>query len=57
MPKTLVNPPQLVPPRGFNHGILASGGQMLFLAGQDASDESGSGNGAILQDLNFLIAQ
>lgn len=37
----LVNPPALAPPRGFNHGILASGGQLLFLAGQDASDAHG----------------
>ena len=42
MPKQLINPPQLVQPRGFNHGILASGGQILFLAGQDASDANGN---------------
>ena len=42
MPKTLINPPHLAPPRGFNHGILASGGQTLFLSGQDASDETGT---------------
>ena len=41
MPKQIINPPQLAPPRGFNHGILASGGQILFLAGQDASDANG----------------
>ncbi|MFQ5399269.1 MAG: RidA family protein [Anaerolineae bacterium] len=41
MPKQIINPPQLVPPRGFNHGILASGGRVLFLAGQDASDSNG----------------
>jgi enamine deaminase RidA (YjgF/YER057c/UK114 family) len=41
MPKELINPPQLAPPRGFNHGILASGGKVLFLAGQDASDANG----------------
>ena len=42
MPKELINPPQLAPPRGFNHGILASGGKTLFLAGQDAGDASGN---------------
>lgn len=41
MPKQLVNPPHLPPPRGFNHGILASGGRILFLAGQDASGPDG----------------
>ena len=42
MPKQLINPPQLPKPRGFNHGILASGGQLLFLSGQDASDADGN---------------
>lgn len=41
MEKTIVNPPELAAPRGFNHGILVSGGQLLFLAGQDASDAQG----------------
>ena len=41
MPKEIVNPPELVRPRGFNHGILCSGGRVLFLAGQDASDANG----------------
>jgi enamine deaminase RidA (YjgF/YER057c/UK114 family) len=41
MHKKIINPPNLAPPRGFNHGILASGGRMLFLAGQDASDAGG----------------
>jgi enamine deaminase RidA (YjgF/YER057c/UK114 family) len=46
MPKVLINPPQLAAPRGFNHGILASGGKMLFLAGQDASNADGQIVGA-----------
>ena len=41
MTKTIINPPDLAPPRGFNHGILTSGGRLLFLAGQDAGDASG----------------
>ena len=41
MTKKLINPPNLAPPRGFNHAIAASG-QFLFLAGQDASDVTGS---------------
>ncbi len=40
--KKLVNPPSLAKPRGFNHGILVSGGQLLFLAGQTASDAEGN---------------
>ena len=41
MEKRIINPPTLAPPRGFNHGILVTGGQLLFLAGQDASDVEG----------------
>jgi enamine deaminase RidA (YjgF/YER057c/UK114 family) len=41
MRKEILNPPDLAPPRGFNHGILTSGGRLLFLAGQDAGDASG----------------
>jgi enamine deaminase RidA (YjgF/YER057c/UK114 family) len=42
--KAIINPPELAPPRGFNHGIVTTGGRLLFLAGQDASD----GNGRII---------
>jgi enamine deaminase RidA (YjgF/YER057c/UK114 family) len=41
MEKTIINPPALAAPKGFNHGILVSGGKLLFLAGQDASDGVG----------------
>jgi enamine deaminase RidA (YjgF/YER057c/UK114 family) len=41
MAKQIINPPQLAPPRGFNHGFLCRGGQTLFLAGQDGSDGRG----------------
>ena len=41
MEKQIINPPTLAPPRGFNHGIAVSGGRLLFLAGQDASDAEG----------------
>ncbi len=37
----LIAPPSLPEPRGFSHGILVKGGQLLFLAGQDASDAQG----------------
>lgn len=38
MEKELINPPELAQPIGFNHGILVTGGRLLFLAGQDGSD-------------------
>ncbi len=41
MPKKLINPPSLARPSGFNHGVLASGGSLLFLAGQTAGDAEG----------------
>lgn len=42
MTKTIINPPQLAEPRGFNHAILVEGGRLLFLAGQDAADGDGT---------------
>jgi enamine deaminase RidA (YjgF/YER057c/UK114 family) len=41
MRREIINPPELVPPRGFNHGILTTGGRLLFLAGQDATGADG----------------
>jgi enamine deaminase RidA (YjgF/YER057c/UK114 family) len=41
MPKVIVNPPELAPPRGYNHGIVTTGGRLLFLAGQDGSGADG----------------
>jgi enamine deaminase RidA (YjgF/YER057c/UK114 family) len=41
MEKEIINPPSLAKPVGFNHGIVTSGGRLLFLAGQDASDAEG----------------
>ena len=41
MKKQLINPSELPPPRGFNHGVLVEGGRLLFLAGQDASNSDG----------------
>jgi len=38
----IVNPESLVPPRGWNHGLVWDGrGRILFVAGQTASDASG----------------
>src|SRR6185437_4475746 len=41
MEKRIVTPPALAQPRGFNHGIITTGGRTLWLAGQDASDGEG----------------
>jgi enamine deaminase RidA (YjgF/YER057c/UK114 family) len=41
MHKTIINPENLPRPSGFSHGILTTGGQLLFLAGQTASDANG----------------
>jgi enamine deaminase RidA (YjgF/YER057c/UK114 family) len=41
MEKTIINPPTLAPPVGFSHGILVTGGRMLFLAGQAGSNAEG----------------
>ena len=36
-----VNPAKLPPPKGFNHGVLAPGGRILFVAGQIGCDVHG----------------
>ncbi|MEO8972769.1 MAG: RidA family protein [Ktedonobacteraceae bacterium] len=41
MGKAMINPPSLARPRGFSHGVLVTGGMLLFLAGQTASDAEG----------------
>jgi len=41
MTKHVVNPDGLAEPRGFNHGLLVDGGELLFLAGQDGSGPDG----------------
>lgn len=38
----MINPPDLPKPSGYNHGILTTGGQMLFIAGQTGSDKQGN---------------
>jgi enamine deaminase RidA (YjgF/YER057c/UK114 family) len=52
MTKTIMNPSTLPMPHGFNHGILVTGGRLLFLAGQDA----GGANGRIVAP-GDLVAQ
>ena len=41
-----VNPPALPAPSGFAHAVIATGGRLVFLAGQTALDVSGSVVGA-----------
>lgn len=37
----IVNPPDLIKPVGYSHGIVASGNRLLFIAGQVGLDENG----------------
>ncbi|MER7484402.1 RidA family protein [Streptomyces sp. NPDC126497] len=36
-----VNPPELPPPAGFSHAVVATGSRLVFLAGQTALDADG----------------
>ena len=36
-----INPPELAPPTGFSHAVTATGGTLVFLAGQTALDAGG----------------
>jgi enamine deaminase RidA (YjgF/YER057c/UK114 family) len=36
-----VNPPELSPPTGFTHAVVAAGSRVVFLAGQTALDTDG----------------
>jgi enamine deaminase RidA (YjgF/YER057c/UK114 family) len=36
-----VNPPDLSPPAGFSHAVVATGSRVVFLAGQTALDADG----------------
>ncbi|HEV2581286.1 MAG TPA: Rid family hydrolase [Ktedonobacteraceae bacterium] len=41
MGKDIINPSSLAKPVGFSHGIMTTGGHLLFLAGQTGSDAEG----------------
>ena len=41
MEKDIINPSSLGRPTGFSHGVLTTGGRLLFLAGQTGSDAEG----------------
>ncbi|MFJ1968855.1 RidA family protein [Streptomyces sp. NPDC087903] len=36
-----MNPPELAPPVGFSHAVVATGSRVVFLAGQTALDAAG----------------
>jgi enamine deaminase RidA (YjgF/YER057c/UK114 family) len=41
MEKKFINPPTLATPRGYTHVVTATGGKMVFIAGQVAWDVKG----------------
>lgn len=43
-----INPPDLSPPTGFSHAVVATGTRLVFLAGQTALDTDGKVVGATL---------
>ncbi|MFC9281723.1 RidA family protein [Streptomyces collinus] len=45
-----VNPPELSPPAGFSHAVVATGSRVVFLAGQTALDGDGKVTGATLPE-------
>ncbi|KES07862.1 endoribonuclease L-PSP [Streptomyces toyocaensis] len=45
-----VNPPELSPPAGFSHAVVASGSRLVFLAGQTALDSDGRVTGDTLPE-------
>jgi enamine deaminase RidA (YjgF/YER057c/UK114 family) len=57
-----INPAELSPPTGFSHAVTATGGQLVFLAGQTALDRNGKVVGGTLPEqfttalTNLLVA-
>ncbi|MDT0462294.1 RidA family protein [Streptomyces gibsoniae] len=45
-----INPPELSPPAGFSHAVVATGSRVVFLAGQTALDTDGKVVGADLPE-------
>jgi enamine deaminase RidA (YjgF/YER057c/UK114 family) len=50
-----VNPPDLAPPSGFAHAVIATGGRLVFLAGQTAIGRDGAIAGASVTE-QFEVA-
>jgi enamine deaminase RidA (YjgF/YER057c/UK114 family) len=52
-----VNPPSLPAPSGFSHAVIATGGRLVFLAGQTALDRSGAIAGeTVAQQFELALA-
>ncbi len=52
-----VNPASLPAPSGFAHAVIATGGQLVFLAGQTALDASGAIVGdSIVEQFELALA-
>ncbi|MGW4755595.1 RidA family protein [Streptomyces chartreusis] len=45
-----INPPELSPPTGFSHVVVATGSRVVFLAGQTALDSDGKVVGETLPE-------
>ncbi|MFF9281785.1 RidA family protein [Streptomyces griseosporeus] len=45
-----INPPDLSPPTGFSHAVVATGSRVVFLAGQTALDADGKITGRTLPE-------
>jgi enamine deaminase RidA (YjgF/YER057c/UK114 family) len=45
-----INPPELSPATGFSHAVTATGGRLVFLAGQTALDADGKITGDTLPE-------
>lgn len=45
-----INPPELSPPAGFSHAVVATGSRVVFLAGQTALDGDGKVTGDTLPE-------
>ncbi|MEV8017220.1 RidA family protein [Streptomyces sp. NPDC086554] len=50
MPLHRLNPAELSPPTGFSHAVTATGGRIVFLAGQTALDADGKIVGTTLPE-------
>jgi enamine deaminase RidA (YjgF/YER057c/UK114 family) len=52
-----VNPPSLAAPSGFAHAVIATGGRIVFLAGQTALDAGGAiVGGTIVEQFERALA-
>lgn len=49
-PSHRINPAELAPPTGFSHAVVATGSNLVFLAGQTALDQDGKVVGATLPE-------